>query len=77
MTEHFSYEGCIVMCIESLLKQEPTRLMVEALEQSVIYLFLIQYCKITGNMPGDQFVLQKGAGIFIDRFTSKSGLLAF
>ena len=39
MTEHFSYEGCIVMCIESLLKQEPTRLMVEALEQSVIYLF--------------------------------------
>ena len=39
VTEHFSYEGCIVMCIESLLKQEPTRLMVEALEQSVIYLF--------------------------------------
>ena len=28
VTEHFSYEGCIVMCIESLLKQEPTRLMV-------------------------------------------------
>lgn len=24
VTEHFSYEGCIVMCIESLLKQEPT-----------------------------------------------------
>ena len=70
VTEHFSYEGCIVMCIESLLKQEPTRLMVEALEQSVI-------AKITGNMPGDQSVLQKGAGIFIDRFTSKSGLLAF
>lgn len=39
ITEHFSYEGCIVMCIESLLKQEPTRLMVETLEPSVIYLF--------------------------------------
>lgn len=39
VTEHFSYEGCIVMCIESLLKQEPTRLIVEALEQSVIFLF--------------------------------------
>ncbi|MBP6065422.1 cyclic nucleotide-binding domain-containing protein [Bacteroides sp.] len=38
VTEHFSYEGCIVMCIESLLKQEPTRLMVEALEASTIYL---------------------------------------
>lgn len=39
VTEHFSYEGCIVMCIESLLKQEPSRLIVEALEQSVIFLF--------------------------------------
>ncbi|WP_042368908.1 MULTISPECIES: Crp/Fnr family transcriptional regulator [Bacteroides] len=38
VTEHFSYEGCTVMCIESLLKQEPTRLMVEALEPSTIYL---------------------------------------
>lgn len=25
VTEHFSYEGCIVMCIESFLKQVPTR----------------------------------------------------
>lgn len=38
VTEHFSYEGCIVMCIESLLKQEPTRLMVEAIEPSIVYL---------------------------------------
>ncbi|WP_291587171.1 Crp/Fnr family transcriptional regulator [Bacteroides sp.] len=39
VTEHFSYEGCIVMCIESLLKQEPTRLIIEALEPSTIFLF--------------------------------------
>ncbi len=39
VTEHFSYEGCIIMCIESFLKQEPTRLMVEALEPSIVYLF--------------------------------------
>ena len=38
VTEHFSYEGCIVMCIESLLKQEPTRLMIEALEDGTGYL---------------------------------------
>lgn len=38
VTEHFSYEGCILMCIESLMKQEPTRLMAEALEPSVVYL---------------------------------------
>lgn len=37
VTEHFSYEGCIIICIESFLKQEPTRLMVEALEPSVVY----------------------------------------
>lgn len=39
VTEHFSYEGCVVMCIESMLKQEPSRLIVEALEPSVIYEF--------------------------------------
>ena len=43
ITEHFSYEGCIVICIESFLKQEPTRLMVETLEPAVIYLFPYQY----------------------------------
>ena len=38
VTEHFSYEGCIIICIESTLKQEPTHLMIEALEPSVVYL---------------------------------------
>lgn len=38
VTEHFSYEGCILMCIESFLKQEPTRLMVEALEPATVFL---------------------------------------
>lgn len=37
LTEHFSYEGRIVVCIESFLKQEPSRLMVEALENSHLY----------------------------------------
>ena len=32
VTEHFSYEGCIVICIES------THLMIEALEDSIVYL---------------------------------------
>ena len=38
VTEHFSYKGCILMCIESLLKQEPTRLVAEALEPATVYL---------------------------------------
>lgn len=37
VTEHFSYEGRIVICIESFLKQEPSRLIVEALENSHLY----------------------------------------
>lgn len=37
VTEHFSYEGRIVICIESFLKQNPSRLMVEALENSMLY----------------------------------------
>lgn len=39
VTEHFSYEGCIVMCIESLLRQVPTRLIIETLEPAIIYIF--------------------------------------
>lgn len=37
VTEHFSYEGRIVICIESFLKQQPSRLIVEALENSMLY----------------------------------------
>ncbi len=37
VTEHFSYEGRIVICIESFILQEPSRLMVEALEPSMLY----------------------------------------
>ncbi len=37
VTEHFSYEGRIVFCIESYLKQEPSKLFVETLEKSVLY----------------------------------------
>lgn len=37
VTEHFSYEGRIVFCIESFLKQEPSRLLVETLENSTLY----------------------------------------
>ena len=35
--EHFSFEGRIVFCIESYLKQEPSRLIVEALENTKLY----------------------------------------
>lgn len=38
LTEHIGADGEIFMCIESLFKEEPTRLQVEALEPSSIYL---------------------------------------
>ena len=37
VTEHIGDDHSIFMCIESLFKEEPTRLQVEAIEQSVIY----------------------------------------
>lgn len=37
VTEHMSVEGGMVMCIESLFKEEPTQLQVEALEPTIIY----------------------------------------
>lgn len=37
LTEHIGVEGGIIMCIESLFKEEPTHLQVEALEPTIIY----------------------------------------
>lgn len=37
ITEHFSYEGCIMMAVESLLRDEPTHLIAEALEPTTLY----------------------------------------
>lgn len=48
VTEHFSYEGCILICLESTLKQEPTHLLAEALEPSIVYLLPYQpFLKLT------------------------------
>ena len=37
LTEHIGYENGMIICIESYFKQEPTRLMVETLEPSVVW----------------------------------------
>lgn len=37
LTEHIGYEGGAIICLESFLKQEPTQLMVEALEPIVLW----------------------------------------
>jgi CRP-like cAMP-binding protein len=37
VTEHISHEGDMVICIESFFQRQPTRLMVHALETSVLY----------------------------------------
>lgn len=38
VTEHFSLESDVVICIESILLQQPTRLMIEALEAGTLYM---------------------------------------
>jgi len=52
VTEHFSFEGRIVFCIESFLKQEPSRLIVEALENTL--LFAIPYDDLHNLMVRNQ-----------------------
>lgn len=37
LTEHIAYEGGLVICLESYLKQAPTHLMIEALESTVLW----------------------------------------
>ena len=37
VTEHLGQEHTIVMCIESIFKEEPTKLQVEALEPTTVY----------------------------------------
>ena len=37
VTEHFGVDGTIVMCIESLFREEPTKLQIQALENTVLY----------------------------------------
>ncbi len=37
VTEHLATEGNLFMCIESLFKEEPTRLQVETLEPTLLY----------------------------------------
>ncbi|MBR0182428.1 MAG: cyclic nucleotide-binding domain-containing protein [Bacteroidaceae bacterium] len=37
VTEHFSFEGRIVWCIESLLTHKPSQITIEALETSYLY----------------------------------------
>ncbi len=37
VTEHLEYEGNIILCIESFFLKEPTKLMIETLEPSILY----------------------------------------
>lgn len=37
LTEHIGYENCMIICLESYFMEEPTRLMVEVLEPSVLW----------------------------------------
>ena len=77
VTEHFSYEGCIVMCIESFLKQVPTKLIVETLEPVVLYMFPRDMLfKLAKRKLGNQYVLSKNTGILFNRIPNQSGLMA-
>lgn len=37
LTEYLAVDGTIVMCIESMFREEPSRMIVEALENTIVY----------------------------------------
>ena len=53
ITEHFSSEGNVVTCIESLFLAEPTRLFIEAIEPSVVYMLNYENLKNLTNYHSD------------------------
>lgn len=53
ISEHFSCEGEIATCLENLFLKEPTRLNIEAIEQSVVYLLDYKRFKILSNSHPD------------------------
>jgi len=53
ITEHFSCEGDIATCLESLFLKEPTTLNVEAIESSIIYFLDYQKLKDLSNKYSD------------------------
>ena len=53
ISEHFSCEGEIAACIESLFLQEPTSLNIEAIEQSAVYLLDYRKFKKLSNSHSD------------------------
>jgi len=53
ITEHFSCEGDVATCLESLFLKEPTTLNVEAIEPSVIYLLDYEKFKDLSNKDSD------------------------
>ncbi|SFL07435.1 cAMP-binding domain of CRP or a regulatory subunit of cAMP-dependent protein kinases [Porphyromonadaceae bacterium KH3CP3RA] len=53
ITEHFSCEGNVATCLESVFLKEPTRLAVEAIEPSVIHLLDYEKFKNLSNQHSD------------------------
>jgi len=53
ISEHFSCEGEIATCLESLFLKEPTRLNIEAIEQTVVYLLDYKKLKQLSNSHSD------------------------
>ena len=60
LTEHFSSEDKLFICIESFLKQEPTRLMAEAIEPSRVWgIPHDAFFHLAGRLPEIALLYQK------------------
>ncbi len=78
LTEHIGYENGMIICIESYFKQEPTRLMVETLEASVVS--EVTPCgsgEIDRSISRYRTSLSRFYRTFFDRVTGEGGHASF
>lgn len=69
LTEHIGYEDGMIICLESFFNQEPTRLMVETLESSILW-------KIPKNALEDLASQYIDIGILYRKFLEKSLIIS-
>lgn len=65
LTEHISYEGKVIICLESYLRHEPSKLMAEALEPTIFW-------RITNEDINAISAQSREVGIFYRKIFEKS-----
>lgn len=75
LTEHFAADGNLFVCLESYIRQEPSRMLVEALEPTELYCFSYQSLEtLAARYPEIQYFYRYfyGAGLILSQVKADS-----